>query len=66
MNHSSKRKGLQRELERALSRASFYNNTPLSWIGRRILGGIVHVLYMALRLVFFFWYNGYFLPWRDR
>jgi hypothetical protein len=53
------------EYDRYAARQRFYRN-PWKWVVKWTAGIIVYLLYVALRLLLYSWYNYVFLPWRDR
>ena len=64
MNRSSKHQDWSTEYLRSVSRTEFSNH-PMLWMTKWILGGIVLVLYMAIRLAVDIVYYYVFLPWRE-
>ena len=64
MKRSSKHKDWSTEYRRSVSRTAFAGH-PALWMTKWILGGIVLVLYMAIRLAVDIVYYYVFLPWRE-
>jgi len=64
MNRSSKHQDWSTEYLRSVSRTGFSKH-PMLWITKWILGGIVLVLYMAIRLAVDILYYYVFRPWRE-
>jgi hypothetical protein len=64
MKRSSKLKDWSTEYGRSVSRTGFSKH-PTLWMTKWILGGIVLVLYMAIRLAVDIVYYYVFLPWRE-
>ena len=64
MNRSSKHQDWSTEYLRSVSRTGFSKH-PALWMTKWILGGIVLVLYMAIRIAVDIVYYYVFRPWRE-
>jgi len=65
MNFFSNIDAHEREFGRYMASQTFYED-PLKWIGKRMLGKGVYLVYMVIPLVLYFWYYYVFIRWRDK
>jgi hypothetical protein len=55
----------RREMDRFKFQQGFYRD-PWKWMGKWMVGRVVHLLYTGIPIVLFLCYYYIFVPWRDK